>query len=139
MTYTFKHVPMNDPLSREGGPLEQKSYRKGLLLTDAPVVKDSTGEWLIGPFETPEGAGAYTRRCYANVHPLYADEYRSLRHDGLRVFGIRFFVDSCEECGTFDDYGNRWRQMHVCNGCQLDMDLDAAQAAEIAFQNRGDM
>ena len=146
MKLTFKHVPVTDPLCQE---LQNghNSYRDGLVLTDAPIVKDSQGEWLIGPFDLAAFTGApyatgyvSTAKGYANVHPFWAAmSHRILRHDGLRVFGIRFYIESCDSCGIYHDTGSahRWNGRLICNGCKLDMDLDTAQAAEIAFQNRG--
>ena len=103
-TYSFKRIKANDPLCQE---LQNghDSYRLGLIFTDAPVIKDSTGEWLIGPLDPGmnEGWDVQTKRSYANVHPF------SRRHDvNLRVYGIRFFIPACDSCGKNEDYGNRW-------------------------------
>mgnify|MGYP003119126038 FL=1 len=148
MKITFKHVPVTDPLCQElqGG---HSNYHDGLILTDAPIVEDSQGEWLIGPFDlaaftcAPYDPGyVSTAKGYANVHPFWESmAHRIQRYDGLRVFGIRFYIESCEECGIYHDTGSahRWNQRLICNSCQLEMDLDVAQSAEIAFHNRGDM
>lgn len=120
MTYTFKRLKATDPLCQKGGALEQTSYSLGLILTDAPVIKDSTGEWLIGPVGAPlnEGWSVKTERSYANVHPMYAGLDRTLRHDGLRVYGIRFFIPACDSCWNNEDYGNRWTwDQTLCSTC----------------------
>ena len=146
MKLTFKYVPVTDPLCQElqGG---HNSYIQGLVLTDAPIVKDSQGEWLIGPFDLAAFNGGErryvaTRNTYANVQPFWVPmSNRIRRHEGLRVFGIRFYTEACESCDIYHDTGSahRWTERLICKGCKLDMDLDAAQTAEIAFQNRGDM
>jgi hypothetical protein len=82
-------VPTTDPLCRElqGG---HSSFRDGLLLSPARHTVTPDGEWVIDAAEFSPNPD----QPLANVHTVLDAYWMPLTHNGLRVYGIRFWQSS---------------------------------------------
>jgi len=81
-------IPYSDPQCKalQGGT--HSDYSEGLVLSKQQMSEGKNGEWYVKHGDR-----------FANVHPIYDHSgFDQLVHNGLWVWGVRFWVKQCADC-----------------------------------------